>query len=95
MNAIQDALDHINTHEATSAKWAAIENLLYALDERGETRGPWFVYLTDFHGGRRISRHNTVLAAAKRAYKERVSGCTCGCAYVTNDPWGGMQGCGR
>jgi hypothetical protein len=37
---------------------------------------------TNFHGGEKISEHNSIKEAYKKSNAEKISGCTCGCTEI-------------
>lgn len=60
-----------------------LDSLQQLIDEYGAAAtGPWLVVRTAFHGGGRISSHQTARRAIERARRESAADCTCGCAGV-------------
>jgi len=47
-----------------------------------EAKGFWRIKMTEFHGGREISRHASADNAIKRACREKVESCICGCTEI-------------
>ena len=50
------------------------------------------VYATAYHGGRRISGHNTMSAAERAARRYRMTDCVCGCAGIIDRGAGEIPG---